>query len=138
MARIAKTDVYAALDRAAQIIRSADTGNDGRISRKEIKAKLATMPEGTEKALVDIFYRFADHRDHRKYAKLTGADLEKTLAYARKELVADYDTNNNGLSKSEIAKMSRTAQLAVQLAKEMKAAPEVPAGAAPVEQVAWF
>ena len=137
MSRIAKADVNAALARAAQIIRSADLGKDGVISRADIKAKLATMETGTEKALVDIFYRFADHRDAKKYAKLTGKDLEKTLAYAAKELVADYDLNRNGLSKAEIARMSTTAKLAVELAKTMKAEPAPTTGAAPVETVQW-
>lgn len=144
MPRIAKSDVYAALERAASIIRSADVGNDGRISRAEMKAKLESMPAGTEKSLADMFFRFSDHRDHKKYAKLTGADLEKTLAYSFKELVADYDLNNNGLSNAEISKMSRTAQLAVQLAKELKAAQPEPTPSptqqqtSGAEQVQWL
>ena len=137
MPRIAKSDVYAALDRAASIIRSADRGNDGIVSRADIKAKLATMEDGTEKKLVDIFYKFADHRDYRKYARLTGGDIEKTLTYSFKELVADYDVNNNGLSKAEIAKMSTTAKLAVELAKALKESTPAPeqqqTGSAPVE-----
>lgn len=137
MSRIAKADVTAALARAAQIIRSADRGNDGVVSRADIKAKLATMPTGPEKALVDIFYRFADHRDAKKFAKLTGRDLEKTLAYAAKELVADYDLNGNGLSRAEIAKMSTTAKLAVEVAMIMKTVPAPTTGAAPVETVQW-
>lgn len=132
MPRIAKSDVHAALAHAANIIRSADTNGGGRISRAEIKAKLDTMQDGAEKQLVDMFYRFADHRDHRKYAQLTGADLEKTLAYAFKELVSDYDVNNNGLSKAEISEMSKTARLAVEVAKQLKV-DQAPQG----ETVAW-
>ena len=121
MSRIARSDVFAALDRAAANIKAADTNGDGRISRAEAQAKVATL-SGTEKQLTDMFYRFADNRDAAAYAKLTGADVEKTLAYAKKELVADYDVNNNGLSKDEVAKMSRTGKLAVQLGQELKAA----------------
>ena len=68
MSRIAKSDVHAALTRAADIIRAADTNKNGRYSRAEVKAQLASMPNGTEKALVDIFFKFADHRDHKAYA----------------------------------------------------------------------
>ena len=125
MPRIAKSDVVASLERAAAQIRAADTNKNGQVSRAEQKAKVATL-SGTEKALVDIFYKFADHRDYKKYARITGKDLEKTLAYAAKEMVADYDTNHNGLSKSEIAKMSTTAKLAVEWAQEFKSAPVRP------------
>ena len=121
MSRIARSDVFAALDRAALNIKAADTNGDGRFSRAEAQAKVATL-SGTEKQLTDLFYRFADKRDAAAYAKLTAADVEKTLAYAKKELVADYDVNNNGLSKDEVAKMSRTGKLAVQLGQELKAA----------------
>lgn len=119
MPRIAKSDVAASLNRAAAQIRAADTNKNGQVSRAEIKAKVETL-SGREKALVDIFYRFADHRDYVKGARITGKDLEKTLAYAAKELVADYDTNKNGLSQSEIAKMSTTAKIAVEWAQEFK------------------
>lgn len=121
MSRIARSDVFAALDRAAAHVKAADTNGDGRISRAEAQAKVATL-SGTEKQLTDMFYRFADKRDAAKYAKLTTSDVERTLAYAKKELVSDYDVNNNGLSKDEVAKMSRTGKLAVQLSQELKAA----------------
>ena len=121
MPRIAKSDVVASLERAAATIRSADTNKNGQVSRAEIKAKVQTL-SGTEKALVDMFYRFADHRDHKKFARITGSDLAKTINYSAKELIADYDVNNNGLSKAEIAKMSTTAKLAVEWAQEFKAA----------------
>ena len=121
MSRIARSDIYAALDRAAQNIKAADTNGDGRISRAEAQAKVASL-SGTEQQLTDMFYRFADKRDAAAYAKLTRSDVDRTLAYAKKELVSDYDVNNNGLSADEVAKMSRTGKLAVQLAQELKAA----------------
>lgn len=124
MARIAKADVYAALDRAASLIRRMDAGNDGRLSRADVKQGLhhftATPVGQTEQKLVDIFYRFIDHRDAKPYAKVTGADIDKALAYAKQHMVANYDVNHNGLSKSEIAKMSTTAKLAVELTEELK------------------
>ncbi len=128
MPRVAKTDIHASLARAAELIRQSDRGGDGVISRADIKAKLATMEQGTERALVDMFYRFADHRDHKPNARITAKDLEKTLAYAYEKLVNQYDTNKNGLSKAEIAKMSTTAQLAVKLAQETKLAERTPSG----------
>lgn len=122
MPRIAKSVAVASLNRAAEAIRSADTNGNGQVSRAELKAKVATL-SGKEKALVDIFYKFADHRDHVKGARITGRDLEKTLAYAAKELISDYDTNNNGLSKAEISRMSTTAKLAVEWGKEFQSRP---------------
>jgi hypothetical protein len=128
MPRIAKKDVHASFERAAQVIRDSDIGKDGRFSRADIKAKLDSMPKGTEKSLVNMFYKYADHRDSKKYAKLTGSDLVKTLAYSKEKLVNKYDKNNNGLSKAEIAKMKTTAKLAVKLAQELKAAEKAQVG----------
>ena len=119
MARIAKGDVNAALLRVAQHINNA-SGDDKITSRADMKAKLETL-EGTEKQLADIFFRFIDHRDYKAGARVTEKDVEKALAYAQDRMIEKYDINNNGLSKSEIAEMSRTGQLAVQLSKELKA-----------------
>jgi len=119
MARVAKADVNAALARVAQHINDA-AGGDKITSRADMKAKLETL-EGTEKQLADIFFRFMDHRDYKFGARITSKDVEKALAYAQDRMVEKYDINNNGLSKSEITEMSRTGQLAVQLAKELKA-----------------
>jgi len=133
MSRIAKSAVYASFDHAAALLRAADTGHDGRISRDEVRQAL-TQLSGTERELADMFYRFVDHRDAARFAKVTGTDLDKAVAYAKTHLVDRCDVNHNGLSAAEIAKMSRTAQLAVALAKETKAA-AVPA--AP-ESVQWL
>ena len=119
--RVSKADVYKALDKAAaNIVKAA--GSNGRASRTEMTKALKGL-KGTEKALTDMFFRFIDNRDAKPGAVVTKTDLNKAIAYARKELIADYDLNNNGLSDGEVAKMSKTGKLAVQLAKEMKAAP---------------
>jgi len=120
MPRIAKSDVHAALQRAAQHIQDA-AGPDGRVSRADIKAKLDTL-KGTEKNLVDIFFRFIDHRDHVPGAQITKKDIDKAVEYSKEKLIDKYDVNNNGLSNSEISEMSRTGQLAVQLSKELRMA----------------
>ena len=134
MARIAKSDVYASFDRAAALIKAADAGHDGRISRADMAAELKTL-SGTERDLADIFFRFVDHRDYKKYAQVTGSDVDAAVAYAKQHLLANYDVNTNGLSKAEVSNMSKTAQLAVQLAAETKAAAKT--GAAPSEVVTW-
>ncbi|HEY4222599.1 MAG TPA: hypothetical protein VGO62_14690, partial [Myxococcota bacterium] len=118
MSRIAKSDVNAALAKAAQNIKDA-AGADKISSRDDVKAKLLTLT-GSEKALTDVFFRFIDHRDAAPNARVTGSDVDNALAYAKEHLLAKYDVNNNGFSKAEIAKMSRTGQLAVQLAAETR------------------
>jgi hypothetical protein len=120
MPRIAKADVNRALSLAAQTLVDAG-GADGRISRAEVKAKLATLP-AEQRALVDVFFRFVDHRDFKKGAQVTRADVEKAVAWAKKTMVAKYDLNGNGLSAAEIKKMSLTGRLAVELAKTLKKA----------------
>lgn len=118
MSRIAKADVSAALDRAAKNITDA-AGRDGVVSRKDIKTKLETLT-GTEKQLTDRFFRFIDHRDYKTGARITKSDVDRALTYAKQHLLEKYDVNNNGFSKSEIAKMSVTGQLSVALAAEAK------------------
>ncbi|MBS1148387.1 MAG: Nuclease inhibitor-like protein [Myxococcaceae bacterium] len=121
MARIAKVDVNRALEQAAKTIIQAG-GADGKISRAEVKARLPQL-KGPEKKLVDMFFRFIDHRDFKLGAQVTPADVKKAVAYAKEHLVAKYDLDNNGLSKDEIKKMSLTGKLAVDLAKALKQAP---------------
>ena len=120
MPRIAKTDVHAALERAAKNISDAKTP-DGVVSRDNIQDKLGEL-KGTEKKLTDIFYRFIDHRDHVAGARVTQQDIDKAVAYAKDKIVDKYDLNSNGLSKTEIAQMSLTGKLAVDLAKQLKGA----------------
>ena len=118
MARLAKNDIHKALEKAAGHIRAA-AGEDGITSRADIRRKLGTL-EGTERALVDIFYRFMDRRDAKPGARITESDISGTLAYAKDRLIDQYDLNRNGLSKAEIEKMSTTGKLAVALARQLK------------------
>lgn len=120
MARIAKADVNRALDHVAKQLKIAG-GEDGRVSRADVKKALPTLTL-SEKKLADIFFKFIDHRDFRAGATVTAKDIDKAVTYAKKSLVAKYDLNNNGLSKSEIGEMSITGQRAVDLARALKAA----------------
>lgn len=129
MPRIAKSDVHAALQRAAQHIQEA-AGKDGRVSRSDIATRLEQL-EGTERKLVDIFYRFIDKRDHVSGAQVTKKDVDRAVEYAKQKLIDKYDLNDNGLSKGEIARMSLTGQLSVELARELKAAARRPLARGP-------
>lgn len=120
MARISKSSIHAALQIAADHIIEA-AGDDPFVSRKDIRAKVKTL-QGTEAALTDIFYRFIDHRDAKKGARVTQKDVAAAMEYAKEKIIDKYDLNNNGLSKSEIAEMSTTGKLAVALARELKQA----------------
>jgi hypothetical protein len=75
-----------------------------------------------------VFYRFVDHRDHRPGATVTADDVRRAAVYAKHTMVDAYDVNGNGLSKSEIAKMSLTGKLAVELTRELKRAPDQQVG----------
>lgn len=134
MSRIAKADVNAALNTAAKAILQAG-GSDGRVSRAEIQRALPSMPKEQRK-LVDMFFRFVDHRDFKSGAQVTKGDLDRAVAYAKKSMIAKYDLNGDGLSKAEIAKMSLTGKLAVDLAKALKKAGTVDGGGAVTDKVA--
>src|SRR5258708_6198268 len=99
MSRIAKSDVNHALDLAAKTLIKIG-GNDGKISRAEVKNALATdrVPR-KQQALVDIFFKFIDNRDFKAGAQVTPADVKKAVAYAKTHMVAKYDLDHNGLSK---------------------------------------
>ncbi len=120
MPRIAKSDVNAALARAATTISRAGVP-DGRTSRAELKAALSSL-SGPERALTEVFFRFVDHRDFRAGAQVTKTDVDRAVSYAKEKLVAKYDLNRNGLSAAEVKSMSLTGKLAVDLARELKAA----------------
>jgi hypothetical protein len=120
MPRIAKADVNAALSTVAKAIVDAG-GSDGRTSRAEMKAALTTLPK-EQRALADVFFRFVDHRDFKAGAQVTPSDVKKAVSYAKEHMIANYDLDSNGLSKTEIAKMSLTGKLAVGLAKALKGA----------------
>ena len=126
MPRIAKAEVNQALSLAAKLILEAG-GGDGRVSRAEVKAKLKEIP-AEQRALVDVFFKFIDHRDFKAGAQVTKKDVDKAVAYAKRSMIAKYDLNSNGLSKDEIAKMSLTGKNAVALAKALKGAGEVDGG----------
>lgn len=120
MSRIAKTDVNRALEMAANRIKDAG-GADGRVSRAEMTAALKGLT-GTEKKLTDIFFKFIDHRDFKSGAQVTAKDVDRAVKYAKSTMIAKYDLNDNGLSATEVKKMSLTGQLAVTLARELKTA----------------
>jgi hypothetical protein len=109
-------DVHKVLERAAKHILDA-RGNDPVASRADMAKKLGTL-SGEEKALVDLFYRFTDHRDHKPGARITETDVQKTLEYAKRKLIERLDQDgDHGLSNDEIKGMSRIGKLAVALAQ---------------------
>ncbi|MCB0633164.1 MAG: nuclease A inhibitor family protein [Saprospiraceae bacterium] len=118
MSRISKNSVHAALERAADIILSATTG-DPFISRRDIRNKLEEL-QGEEKALVGHFYRFVDARDAKKGARVTKKDVEAALLYTKEKVLDKYDLNNNGFSKAEIDNMSTLGKLTVAFATHLK------------------
>ncbi len=121
MSRIAKADVNRALETAAKTLVRLG-GEDGRVSRAEVKNALATdrVPRN-QVGLVDIFFKFVDNRDFKAGAQVTEKDIKRAVDYAKKHMIAKYDLNNNGLSKEEIKDMSLTGKRAVDLAKALKA-----------------
>lgn len=117
-ANVSRSSIAHVLDRAAKTITAA-AGSDGRASRADMQKKLAELT-GTEKALVDTFFRFMDHRDAKPGASVTKSDIAKALATAKEKLVNAYDLDRNGLSPAERAKMGKVGQLAAQIAEAFR------------------
>jgi len=131
--RIAISDVHAALERAAEQLRSA-AGPVGIVSRRDVRTRLQGL-EGAERAIVDVLYRFIDGRDAARSARVTKSDIDATVAHVRTELIDRLDLDQNGLSADEIARMSELGKLAVALARTLKDA-TAPGGKALAEQLA--
>ena len=115
MPNVSRKAIHTVLDQAAKTIINA-AGTDGRASRADMTKKLKELT-GTEKELVDTFYRYVDHLDATSGASITKSDVSKALAEAKAKLVDAYDLTNNGLSADERAKMGKVGQLAAQIAE---------------------
>lgn len=115
MSRIAKSHVNAAFDWAADQISEAG-GRDGITSRAEIRRKIGEL-NGVERDLVDFFYRFILRQGAGASERVTRTDIDAALATAREQLVAAFDTDNNGLSSDEIAAMPLLGRIAVKVAR---------------------
>jgi hypothetical protein len=116
VSRIAKSEVNAAFEWAAAQITEAG-GRDGITSRTEIRRKIAELG-GAERDLVDFFYRFIVRRGGNPGERVTRTDIDAALDAARRELVAAFDTNDNGLSVDEVAAMPPLGRLAVKVARQ--------------------
>ena len=115
LSRIAKSHVNAAFEWAAGQINEAG-GRDGITSRVEIRNKIAELT-GPERDLVDFFYRFILRQGVGASERVTRTDVDAALAAARTQLVAAFDTDNNGLSADEIANMPLLGRIAVKVAR---------------------
>ncbi len=115
MPNVSRKAIHNVLDQAARTILTAG-GADGRASRADVTKKLKELT-GTERALVDTFFKYVDHRDTRPGASVTKSDVAKALAEAKAKLVSAYDLDGNGLSPAERAKMGKVGQLAAQIAE---------------------
>ncbi len=116
VSRIAKSEVNAAFEWAADQITEAG-GRDGITSRAEIRRKIGELT-GAERDLVDFFYRYIVRRGGNPSERVTRKDVDLALAAARQELVAAFDTNDNGLSSDEVAAMPPLGRLAVKVARQ--------------------
>lgn len=115
MPNVSRKSIHTVLDQAAKTLIAAG-GPDGRASRADVTRKLKELT-GTERALVDTFFRYIDHRDAAPGASITKSDVASALKEAKAKLVNAYDLDGNGLSAAERAKMGKVGQLAAQIAE---------------------
>lgn len=116
MPNVTRKSIHQILDQAAKTINTA-AGRDGRASRLDVANKLKELT-GTEKLLVDSFYKFVDQRDAVSGASVTSADVASALKEAKAKLVDAFDVDKNGLSEAERAQMGQVGQLAAQIAEQ--------------------
>lgn len=131
MPRIAKADVIAALERAANHIRAAASA-DGITTRNDMRRKLREL-RGIDRLLTDAFYRFIDHRDGKAGARITEEDIADALSFTRGNMISRYDLERNGLSPEEVERMAGIGRMVVQLARLLKRAAQQEADLHPAE-----
>jgi hypothetical protein len=76
----------------------------------DVPDQLYKEGRGTESLALGYFFSFIDHRDFKDGARVTDADIDKAVEYAKEKLLRNKDKNNNGYSKDEVEKFSTTAK----------------------------
>lgn len=100
------------LEHVAGLLKAA-AGKDGVTSRADIDAlgdALYHAGRGTEGLAVRYFAGFIDHRDAAPGARITTADIDKAVSYAKEHLLQNKDKNRNGYSAAEVEKFSTSAK----------------------------
>ena len=131
MPRIAKADLFAALERAANHIRAASS-EGGYTTRPDMRRKLREL-RGIDRLLTDVLYRFIDHHNGKVGAHIEEDNLAQSLTFLRKELISLYDLDRNRLSGEESTNMAQVGQMCVQLARQLKRAAQQEADLHPAE-----
>lgn len=131
MPRIAKADLIAALERAANYIRAA-ASEDGQTTRNDMRRKLREL-RGIDRLLTDVLYRFIDHRNGKAGASISEESLGDALTFLRKELITLYDLRKNRLTTEESDSMAMIGSMCVQLARQLKRAAQQEADLHPAE-----
>jgi len=111
--RVSKEKVNGAFFQAGQQIKAA-AGPDRKTTRRELDAQTAGL-SAPQRALASSFFEVVTHRQQGRPVNASAVD--QAVAYAAEHLVGAYDLNDNGLSASEIAQMSKTGKLAVTVAQ---------------------
>lgn len=121
--RVSHNTVKSGLEHtAALIVRAA--GPDGITSRDDMEMLVGTLNQtgrGTEALAVEFWFKHTDHRDHKPGARITAADIEKSLLYSDSRLLRAKDENKNGYSKKEIGRFSTSAKAFLLIGKMIDA-----------------
>ncbi len=112
--------VFDTLDRASEIIISA-AGEDGIVSRRDIRTTLTAL-SGFQQALVDSLYRYIDRIDNSSGARVTKVDVLNVITLIKKDIIAQFEIDPNGLSFEEEERISTLGPLAIQIAQNLKRA----------------
>lgn len=122
MARIPHDVPMKAYDHITNLLTEAG-GRDGKISRANkdaLLAKLDSEGRGTEKLAAHHIFTMIDARDAGPGNQVTGYDLKRDRGYVESKLLLNRDTNNNGYSAGEIAKMSTTGKALIELGQALE------------------
>lgn len=121
MPRIAHNVPLAAYDHIANMLKNK-AGADGIVSRDDAKALVADLRNdgrGTEALAAGNLFKMIDAQDNKDGARVTGFDLDVSRRFVENKMLQNRDTNRNGFSQAEIAKMSPTARALVELGQTL-------------------
>lgn len=117
MARIAHKVPMNAYDHIVGLLEEAG-GKDGIISREDatrLVEKLEAEGRGTEALAAHHLFAMIDARDQALGHRVTSHDLARDRAFVERKLLENRDTNHNGYSTEEIARMSPAGRALVEL-----------------------
>jgi len=123
MSRISHDTPMKAYDHISSLLKTAGHA-DAKISRDDAKDLVKSLKKegrGTEALAAEYLFKMIDARDSGAGNQVTAYDLKKDRKFVETKMLENRDTNSNGFSAAEVAKMSTTGRALIELGQVLEA-----------------